>query len=378
MPDFPLHQFPVVDHLIHLNHAAVGPWPKCTTQAVQAFAEQNLQVGSQHYLQWLEVEKNLRNNLATLIHASSPDEIALVKNTSEGLSFIAYGLDWNKGDNVVGIRQEFPSNRYVWDSLADQGVAFRKLDLDPVDDPEQGLFALCDENTRLVSISAVQYADGYRMNLQRVGEFCRANNILFCVDAIQHIGALPFDVQAIQADFAIADGHKWLLAPEGLGLFYVRHDVMDRLRIRQFGWHMVESIVDYTDQEFELHKTARRFECGSPNMLGIHALNASVELLLQTGLQAIGERVIDNSRFLMNQLSGIERVRLLSDSTEERLSGIVTFAVEGVDMQQLYQQLGQQNLLCAPRGGGIRLSPHFYTPREQFAQTVELIRNLSS
>ena len=378
MPDFPLHQFPVVDHLIHLNHAAVGPWPKCTTQAVQAFAEQNLQVGSQHYLQWLEVEKNLRNNLATLIHASSPDEIALVKNTSEGLSFIAYGLDWNKGDNVVGIRQEFPSNRYVWDSLADQGVAFRKLDLDPVDDPEQGLFALCDENTRLVSISAVQYADGYRMNLQRVGEFCRANNILFCVDAIQHIGALPFDVQAIQADFAIADGHKWLLAPEGLGLFYVRHDVMDRLRIRQFGWHMVESIVDYTDQDFELNKTARRFECGSPNMLGIHALNASVELLLQTGLQAIGERVIDNSRFLMNQLSGIERVRLLSDSTEERLSGIVTFAVEGVDMQQLYQQLGQQNLLCAPRGGGIRLSPHFYTPREQLAQTVELIRNLSS
>ena len=370
-------QFPVVKNLIHLNHAAVGPWPRCTGDAVKAFMQQNVDYGSRHYLQWLEVEKNLRHNLAELINAASVDEIALVKNTSEGLSFVAYGLDWNTGDNVVGIRQEFPSNRFVWDSLVDQGVEFRKLDLDVCDDPEQALFDLCDERTRLISISAVQYYNGFRMDLQRVGAFCRARNILFCVDAIQQLGALPFDVQAIQADFVIADGHKWMLSAEGLGLFYVRQAVMNQLKVLQFGWHMVESLSDYSAQSFALDKTARRFECGTPNMLGIHALNASIELLLETGLQNIGARVLGNSRFLIQQLSTIKPVRLLTDSSDVRLSGIVTFSIAGMDNDVVYKTLTEQQVLCAPRGGGIRLSPHFYTPRAHLQQVVDRIKNLS-
>jgi len=249
-------QFPVTDNLIHLNHAAVGPWPQVTSDAVKAFAEQNLQFGSKHYLQWMEVEKNLRKNITQLINAASEDEIALVKNTSEGLSFVAYGLPWIKGDNVVGIQQEFPSNRFVWDSLRSKGVEFRKLDLENADDPEQALFDLCDKNTRLITISAVQYANGFRMDLEKIGQFCKDNNILFCVDAIQQIGALPFDVQEINADFVIADGHKWLLSAEGLGLFYVRKEVMDKLQVLQYGWHMVDKLSDYSAQQFELARTA--------------------------------------------------------------------------------------------------------------------------
>ncbi len=368
-------QFPVIDNLIHLNHAAVGPWPQQTANVLKQFAEENARQGSLDYLKWLEVETQLRENIKTLINASSVDEIALVKNTSEGLSLVAYGLDWEEGDNVVGIQQEFPSNRFVWDSLAPRGVEFRKLDMQGQDDPEQALFDLCDVRTRLISISAVQYYNGFRMDLEKVGSFCRDHNILFCVDAIQQIGALPFDVQATGADFAIADGHKWMLAPEGLGLFYVRNDVLERLSLCQYGWHMTEKLSDYSQQDFAIEKTARRFECGSPNMLGIHALNASLQLLLDSGMQEIGDRVLDRTRYLIDGLKAIDDIDLFTDTTEQRLSGIVTFGHRYSQDTELYKMLTYHSVLCAPRGGGIRLSPHFYTPFDQLDKVLDLIRD---
>jgi len=370
------NQFPISDHLIHLNHAAVGPWPQKTANAVQDFAQQNAEQGSLHYPRWLAIEKELRNALARLINTPQASDIALVKNTSEGLSFVAYGLSWQSGDNVIGIRQEFPSNRFVWESLANQGVEFRKLDLDSVQDPEQGLFDLCDQHTRLISISAVQYYNGFRMDLEKIGRFCREHNILFCVDAIQQIGALPLDVQAIQADFVVADGHKWMLGPEGLGLFYVRSQILDQLSVLQYGWHMVENLQDYSEQSFTLAASARRFECGSPNMLGIHAMHSSIELLLETGMPEIGGKVIDNSLFLIEQLQAIAGIQILSDGSKQRLSGIVTFCSESMSSEALYKGLSEQGVLCAPRGGGIRLSPHFYTPRTQLEQVIEMVKVL--
>ncbi len=370
-----LDQFPVVNQLIHLNHAAVGPWPQVTADTICKFSQENVQSGSKNYLKWMQVEKSLREDLARLINAASSDEIALVKNTSEGLSFVAYGLAWKSGENVVGIQQEFPSNRFVWDSLSSKGVEFRQLDLLSVEDPEQALFDLCDNKTRLISISAIQYHNGFKMDLQRVGQFCKDNNILFCVDAIQQIACLPFDVQAIQADFAIADGHKWMLSPEGLGLFYVRKQVMDKLQIFQYGWHMVEDRGDYEARSFAPVNNAQRFECGSPNMLGIHAMQASIKLLLDTGLQNIGTRVIENSQFLIEQLSSIKDVQLVSDSADQRISGIVTFKHHKLPTEVLFQNLSNNRVLCAPRGGGIRLSPHFYTPREQLEELISLIKS---
>ncbi len=368
------NQFPVINQLIHLNHAAVGPWPQVTADAVKAFAEQNLQFGSLRYLDWLEVEKNLRHNISQLINATTQDEIALVKNTSEGLSFVAYGLRWNKGDNVVGIQQEFPSNRFVWESLSSKGVEFRKLNMDECENPEQALFNLCDNRTRLISISAVQYHNGFKMDLQKIGQFCNEKNILFCVDAIQQVGALPFDVKEINADFAIADGHKWMLSAEGLGFLYIRQAVMDDLEILQYGWHMVDKLSDYSTQQFELAHTAKRFECGSPNMLGIHAMNASIQLLLNTGMKDIGGKVIDNSRFMIDALLSVKNIEILSDSSDDRLSGIVTMKNNKLSNDEFYKLLTDNNVLCAPRGGGVRLSPHFYTPRDQLEEVLSCIK----
>ena len=366
--------FPATEICIYLNHAAVAPWPQATAVAVQAFAAENAKQGTLNYPQWLTVEQNLRAQAATLLNAHA-DEIALVKNTSEGLSFVAYGLEWRVGDNIVGIQQEFPSNRFVWQSLAEQGVEFRMLDLTHApDDPETALLKLCDSNTRLIAVSAVQYANGLRMDLKRIGEFCQRHDILFCVDAIQQLGVIPLDVQAIHADFVVADGHKWLLAPEGLGLFYVRQTHLAQLRLTQYGWHTAESLSDYSVQTYQIAQSARRFECGSPNMLGIHALHASLNVLLTHGIADIWQQVSERIEFLIQGLSAIPEVELLSDTRLERRSGIVSFKLKQGDTDALYQYLQANGVFCAPRGGGIRLSPHFYTPMAQLARVLELVR----
>lgn len=367
-------EFPVTEKMIHLNHAAVGPWPRATAEAVKAFADENLQQASLDYPQWLKREERLRGRIRQLVHARSVSEIALVKNTSEGLSFVAAGLDWQRGDNIVGIRQEFPSNRFPWLALKTRGVDFRQLDFDTCESsPEEALQALCDDRTRLLSVSAVQYSNGFRLDLERLGEFCRLNDILFCVDAIQQVGAMPFDVQHIRADFAVADGHKWMLAPEGLGFFYVREEIMERLSPSQFGWHMAEAMSDYGAAGFTPAESARRFECGSPNMLGIHALDASLGLLLDIGIDKVWNDISRKVKTLRTGLEAMPGIEILSDTSEERASGILTFRSNDVDTAELFNRLQEGGVFCAQRGGGIRLSPHFYTPDSHLEMVFLLV-----
>ncbi|MDQ5767056.1 aminotransferase class V-fold PLP-dependent enzyme [Thiothrix subterranea] len=371
----PESRFPALQNCLYLNHAAVAPWPQVTADAVQAFAAENARQGTLNYPHWLTVEQALREQARELLNAPAAGDIALVKNTSEGLSFVAYGLDWKAGDNVVGIRQEFPSNRYVWQSLASQGVEFRQLDLrEYPDDPETALLALCDSRTRLLSISAVQYTNGLRMDLAKIGAFCRAKGILLCVDAIQQIGAIPFDVQQVQADFVVADGHKWMLGPEGLALFYVRREVLESLRLTQYGWHMAEGLTDYTMEDYQPALDARRFECGSPNMLGIHALHASLGVLLEIGMDAVWEQLSARVQYLLDGLQALPDMEILNDTRIQRRSGIVTFRSRRAANEALFKRLQTQGIFCAIRGGGIRLSPHFYTPFAQLQQVLDVLK----
>jgi selenocysteine lyase/cysteine desulfurase len=218
----------------------------------------------------------------------------------------------------------------------------------------------------------VQYASGFQLDLVRIGEFCRKNNILFCVDAIQSIGALQFDVQAIQADFVMADGHKWMLGPEGLALFYCREELLEKLTLHQFGWHMTDTFTDYDNDDWKPIDTARRFECGSPNMLGIHALSASLSLLLEVGMENVQTRIFDNTRYLFECINTADQLTLLSDMNEGRYSGIVTFKHNKADNDTLFSLLTKNDVMCAQRGGGIRFSPHFYTPKEKILRAVEI------
>ncbi|MGZ8151708.1 MAG: aminotransferase class V-fold PLP-dependent enzyme [Methylovulum sp.] len=366
-------EFPVTEKLIYLNHAAVGPWPKRTSEAVCAFAQQNTLYGSYFYLDWLNKEVELRRQLQTLLNASSVDDIALVKNTSEALSFVAYGLDWQPGDNIVSSNEEFPSNRLPWESLKNQGVEFRQADLTGADSPEAALFALVNINTRLLTISSIQFASGLRMDLEKIGSFCKQRNILFCVDAIQSLGSVQFDVQAYQADFVMADGHKWMFGPEGLGVFYSTPAARDKLKLTQYGWHMMKDIHNYENKPWEIHPTARRFECGSPNMLGIHAFSASLSLLLGTGMDVIESLVIEKSNYLQHEINKIESLILLSNARSQFPSGIVVFKHQTIPNDVLFKYLQNNGVVCALRGGGVRISPHFYNTYEEIDRLLNMI-----
>jgi selenocysteine lyase/cysteine desulfurase len=369
-------EFGLRDDIIYLNHAAVAPWPQRTVTAVTRFAQENASQGSQAYPRWLQVESALREQMRQLINAPAADDIALLKNTSEALSVVAFGLDWQAGDNIVSFSGEFPSNRVVWEALSARGVTLRLADINHAESPEEALFACVDERTRLIAISSVQYASGLRADLEKVGAFCRQRQILFCVDAIQSIGALQFDVEKIAADFVMADGHKWMLGPEGLALFYCRREWREQLQLTQYGWHMTDAYVDFDRQDWQPANSARRFECGSPNMLGIHALNASLSLLLEVGMAEVEKRVLANTQHLLQLIHQHPQLEVLTDEHPERRSGIVTFGHRNKDHAELFAQLTEKGVMCAQRGGGIRFSPHFYTPTEKLTHAVQLAATL--
>ena len=371
-----LDEFPQPEGLRYLNHAAVAPWPQRAARAVCAFAQQNATIGARDYPDWLTVEHRLRQRLCRLLNAPSTDDIALVKNTSEGLSFIAFGLDWRPGDQVVISDQEFPSNRVVWQALARHGVEVLQVSLDGAD-PEADLLAACGPRTRLLSISSVQYASGLLLDLPRLGEGCAARGVLFCVDAIQHLGALPFDVQAARCAFVVADGHKWMLGPEGLGVFYCRSDLREQLTLHEYGWHMLEHAGDYLRQDWQPARAARRFECGSPNMLASMALEASLSLLEDVGMTQVARQLDERVEHLQRGLLGIPGITLHSPRDSQRRAGILNFTLDGQDSGELFEALRQQQIVCAQRGAGIRFSPHFYTTGQVLDETLGVISQLA-
>ncbi len=369
-------EFAHADGLRYLNHAAVAPWPKRATLAVQGFAEENWRLGARDYPDWLIVERRLRERLSRLLNAPTTADLALVKNTSEALSFVAFGLDWATGDQVVISDQEFPSNRVVWQALERFGVQTLQVPLDS-GDPESALLAACGPRTRLLAISAVQYASGLRLDLQRLGHECRRRGVLLCVDAIQQLGALPFDVQAIDCAFAMADGHKWMLGPEGLGVFYCRADLRQQLKLHEYGWHMLEHPGDYERPDWEPARSARRFECGSPNMLGAMALEASLSVLEDVGMEQVAAELTERVQWLQDGLMRIPGARILSPLAPQRRAGIISFRLDGWDNRTLFERLRAEQVVCAQRGGGIRFSPHFYTSSQVIEDTLALLRQMA-
>lgn len=369
--------FPILEHHpLYFNHAAVGPWPRCTSEAVEAFARENAQHGSLKFWDWVKRENELREMLARLTGAASADDIALLKNTTEGISAVAWGLDWSGGGNIVLPAGEFPSNRLPWQAQADQGVETRQVDIRAAADPEGALVDAMDRDTRLLSVSAVQWSDGFRLDLERLGKSCRKRGVLFFVDAIQQLGALPMDVEACHIDFLAADAHKWLLAPEGIAVFYCSAEARPKLRLLQQGWHMADRPWDFNRREWTPSESARRFEAGSPNSLGQAALHASVSLLLEFGIEKIEKRIQENSALLIESLSALPGIEISSDTDRHRRSGIVSFRHRDIAVEKLYRSLQNEDVFCAVRGDSLRLSPHFYQGESEIGTLVELLTHM--
>jgi len=359
--------FPVSRNLVYLNHAAVGPLAKPAADAMHWLATNSCEYGSVHYSRWLEAYVGLRDAAARLITAE-PEEIAIVKNTSEGIATVANGFDWKPGDRVVAFREEFPANYYPWLRLESRGVEvlWRSVE-DPLDEIDQGA-----NGARLLAISFVNYLSGYRVDLDAIGEICHHRGCLFFVDAIQGLGAFPLDVRRSRIHALSADGHKWLLGPEGCGLLYVSREVQDQIEPVEFGWTNVARYADYGSRDMTLRPDAGRYECGTLNTIGCFGLRASIEFLLEVGIADISEAVLA----LTNQLrKGLARkgYEVLGEHSPNASSGIVSFRKPDTDNRLVVSRLRENGIVAAPRQGWVRASPHFYISPEEISRVVDVL-----
>ncbi len=362
-------EMPITRQYNFMDHAAVAPISGRAGAAMRRFIEE---AESHAYARGAiyPESKRVRQLAGKLLNCHS-EEITFVKNTSEGLSFVANGLAWSKGDNVITTGVEFPANIYPWMNLRSMGVQVKMAPEDAGRIPIERLVELIDDRTRVVTISAVQFASGFRADLAALGSICQERGVLFCVDAIQALGCMPIDVRAMKIDFLSADGHKWLLGPEGAGLFYCRHELLGLLRPTSIGWLGVKDAMNHCDYRLEFRDDARRFDGGSYNLAGIWGLGASIEWLLEIGIDNIWERV----RMLTDRLSEGVRAkgyRVVSPRESGEASGIVAFVSATHDHARIVSHLRQEyRTVIAAREGRLRASPHFYNTEAEIDQLVD-------
>lgn len=364
------HEFPITDKYIYLDHAGVAPISLRVKKAVERFLAESAEGGAFHYLRWIKRVGEVRRACARLLNAHS-DEIAFVKSTSHGLSIVAEGLDWKAGDNLLIYEREFPSNIYPWLNLKRKGVEVRII---PSRDGRiliEDIERLMDSRTRLLAISSVQFANGFKIDLKRAGELCQKKGVLLCVDAIQSLGVIPMDVRDYHIDFLSADGHKWLLGPEGVGIFYCRKELAERLNPPLIGWKSVQNEFEFDRPEFKLKTNALRFEEGSMNLLGIFGLGAAIELLFEVGISNIENRVLTLGDLIICEAEK-RGFKILSPRLREERGGIITFS-GNFDPLNMRDALRGKGIMVNVRGGGIRVSPHFYNTDEELERFFALL-----
>jgi selenocysteine lyase/cysteine desulfurase len=363
-------EHPITARWAYFGHAAVAPVTARARQTLIDWANDLADNGVVHDSTRVRRIEEVRRLAGQLLHAD-PLDIAFVKNTSEGLGIVAEGLSWNSGDNVVTAAEEYPANLYPWMNLAGRGVELRMVPSRDgrilVDD----LRAAMDGRTRLVTLSFVEYGSGFRNDLDAIGSLCRERGILFCVDAIQGLGVLPLDLQQTPVDFLAADGHKWLLGPEGAGLFYVRREMLDRLHPVGIGWNSVTHARDFSQIRLDLKPNAGRWESGSLNVGGILALGASMEVLLEVGIPAIGERVLELTDYLCAEAPRAGAF-VYSSRRPGEASGIVSL-VPASPAGPLVRRCKEAGIIVNLREGRLRVSPHAYNSHEELDRLIGLL-----
>ena len=355
-------EFTVVNNSIYLDHAGVAPVPQRVKTRVDEFL--NLACGKAiiDYDTWMSRVEGVRATAAALIGAQK-EEIAFIKNTSHGISLVSGGLDLKAGESVIVTEREFPANVYPWLDLKRKGVEMRvvpfKSDVIHIEDIEE----LMDSSTRVLSISSVQSVNGFRIDLKRVSELCKRRNVLLFVDAIQSLGAVPMDVIEYGVDFLAADGHKWLLAPEGTGIFYCNNKLAEKLNPLLIGWNCVREENEFEKIDYDLKTTARRFEEGSYNTMGIYALGASLELISEIGVEEIYKRILYLGELIISEADA-RGFKITSPRDAAERGGIVSFSGD-FDPATIRDMLMNKGVVINQRGGALRLAPHFYNTEDE-------------
>jgi len=356
--------FPITERLVYLNHAAVSPLPTPTIKATEAQLHDVFESGSMHFRQWLSVKEEARRLLASLLGAR-PEQVAFMRNTSDSLSTVANGLRWKAGDNIVTFRHEFPSNIYPWLRLREtHGVEVRMCGEQNGRVDQEELCNLIDDRTRLVAISQVQFASGFRANIARLAEATRQRDALLVVDVIQGLGVVPTNVEQEGIDVAAGAGHKWLLTPEGVGYLYLSDRARERIEPTLVGWVSVQSPEDYDNFDQPWNRCTLAWETGTgPNAL-IHGLKASLELLASVGTKRISNYLEELTDYLCERLEGVAYDVVSSRTPEDKSQIVCIKHRHGLSSMDLYRRLAEQNIITAPRGDRLRIAPHFYNNHE--------------
>jgi len=365
--------FPITERLVYLNHAAVSPLPTPTIKATEAQLHDVFESGSMHFRQWLSVKEEARRLLASLLGAR-PEQVAFMRNTSDSLSTVANGLRWKAGDNIVTFRHEFPSNIYPWLRLREtHGVEVRMCGEQNGRVDQEELCNLIDDRTRLVAISQVQFASGFRANIARLAEATRQRDALLVVDVIQGLGVVPTNVEQEGIDVAAGAGHKWLLTPEGVGYLYLSDRARERIEPTLVGWVSVQSPEDYDNFDQPWNRCTLAWETGTgPNAL-IHGLKASLELLASVGTKRISNYLEELTDYLCERLEGVAYDVVSSRTPEDKSQIVCIKHRHGLSSMDLYRRLAEQNIITAPRGDRLRIAPHFYNNHEDIDRLLSAL-----
>ncbi len=361
------------NNIIYLNHAAVSPLSKKVVETVDKLVKQKSEEEIDDFKSMLKVFEDTKSELAYLIN-STPDRIAFVDNTSNGLNLLAQSIKWNKGDRILLNDIEFPANVYPFLNLEKDGV-----EIDFVKS-HKGIVSAEDiiENgkpgTKLISVSQVQFLTGYRIDLQKLGSYCKEKGIIFCVDAIQGLGAVGLDVERDSIDYISCGTQKWLMGLQGLAFIYVSKDIQEKINQRYVGWQSVKSAWNLLDYKLNLRENADALQTGTLNTMGIYALNASLKLFKEFGYDDIEKTIIANSSYLIRALEKIEIRPILSNCGEENIAGIVSFNHE--NSQKIFESLNEKKIIAAVREGIVRIAPHFYNTKDEFDILINELKKL--
>ncbi len=371
-------QMPIARTWAYFDHAAVAPLPQPSLEAISKWANEAATQGDAVWPSWRQLHEQCRDSAARLINASS-EEIALVPNTTFGINLVADGLDWQSGDNVVIPDHEFPSNVYPWLALESRGVEVRRVPLDGHKICIDRIVEACDERTRVVSVSWIGYASGCRIDPKAMASAVHDAGALFFLDAIQGLGVFPLDVRDADIDFLAADGHKWMLGPEGAGVFYVKSELLEQLRPINVGWNSVKHRHDFSKVELDLELAAARFEGGTQNQAGFIALGASLDLLAEYGLthnqSPVAKQVLKTSDTLCDALMAAGAT-VHSDREPDFRSGIVLFELAGHEPMVVRSAMLENMVNVSCRGGHVRAAVHCYNDGNDIDRLIETIGQL--
>jgi cysteine desulfurase / selenocysteine lyase len=352
--------FPIAEKYAYLNHASAGVLARPALDAMYMVLEKSMTEGPRVFQEMESLQHTARSRAARLVNAQ-PHQIAFLRNTSEAIAVIANGIDWRAGDNVVSAAGEFPANVYPWTRIAEcYEVQIRNARCGHNDliDLEE-MLSLANERTRVLAISWVQFATGQRLNIRRIGNFCRERGILFVVDTVQGLGALQLDVEKDCVDAFAAGAQKFLLGPKGVSLLYLSDDALNRIRPTVIGWTAVKNYSDYLMHDLDFREGAVRFEGGTPNVAGICGLSEAIELFLRAGPSQIEKHVLALNRYLTQELQQ-RGYRIVSSLLPEGASGILACQHDRYSAQEICDRLDRQNVITSARNGALRVSPHFY------------------